>query len=610
MDPIVFDIETDGFDATKIHVFSWGSPGGILSSTSDYDKMRSVVETSEVLIGHNIVQFDLPVLERLTGAVPKGMIVDTLALSWYLNHKYQRHGLEAYGERYGVPKPKIDDWDNLSYEDYKHRCEEDVQINLRLWVELERKLGRLYRGDYEPILRYLTFKMECLRDQEHYGWKLDVAKAQHLYDKLNEEKLEKEAALSEAMPRKALTAVRNPPKVMYKKDKSLSELGRRWKQLLKDNYMPPSTMTPLTVVTGYEDGNPGSHVQIKDWLFSLGWKPRTFDYKKGEKFGEERKIPQVRKGDDLCDSVKDLIEVEPAIGLLDGLTVVQHRLGVVKGFLESHKNGWLVAGAHGLTNTLRFKHKKPMVNLPGVDKPYGEEIRGCLIAPEGKQLIGCDMVSLEDTTKRHYIQPLDPEYVADMSQSGYDPHLDLAKHAGEVTQVQIDQHNAGEVNLKSLRKNYKAANYACVYGVKETTLSRQTGLTKSAAKKLIDTYWQRNWAVKKVADSRKVRELEGEKWIYNEVSGFWHSLRADKDRWSTTNQSTGVYCFDTFVAFCVAAGLRVVGQFHDEVIVESEDTEGDTKILQESCVKLNSKLKLNVPLDIDYSVGDNYAEVH
>ena len=62
----------------------------------------------------------------------------------------------------------------------------------------------------------------------------------------------------------------------------------------------------------------------------------------------------------------------------------------------------------GLTNTLRFKHAKPLVNLPAVDKPYGKEIRGCLTCPEGYTLCGADMTSLEDTTKRHYMKPSRP----------------------------------------------------------------------------------------------------------------------------------------------------------------------------------------------------------
>lgn len=612
---MIFDIEADGLldKATKIHVMSWTTDGEDVHSTADYNKMKGVLESAEFLCGHNIITYDLVLLEKILGPIKfPSTIIDTLPLAWYLHPNQMRYGLEHYGAKYGVPKPEITDWDSLTYEEYAHRCEEDVKINWRLYKDLNRKLVRLYddEADRLRVTKYLAFKMECLRDQEAFGWRLDVDKAQAHYDDLLRQKEEKERALSRAMPPRILTAVRNPPKNMYKKDGTLSAHGERWKQLIADNFMPESTMSPITVKVGEEDANPNSNDQVKDWLFSLGWRPKTFNYIKGENYGEERKIPQVRDNGDLCESVRDLIEVEPAIELLDGLTVINHRLGILKGFLSSHTDGWLQAGAHGITNTFRFRHRNPLVNLPGVDKPYGEDIRGCLIASEGNKLIGCDMVSLEDTTKRHYMQPLDPDYVEEMQKEGFDPHLDLAKHAGVITQEDIDRHNAGTGDLKAIRKNYKAANYSAVYGVGAKKLARTLDIKETQAKAILDAYWNRNWAVEKVAASRRVREFEGEKWIYNDVSKFWHELRYDKDRWSTTNQSTGVFVFDTFVALLKKKGVRVIGQFHDEVIIDSDNPERDTAILDECKVLLNEKLKLNVPLDIDYAIGDNYAEIH
>ena len=124
----------------------------------------------------------------------------------------------------------------------------------------------------------------------------------------------------------------------------------------------------------------------------------------------------------------------------------------------------------GATPFLRRRYTKDLrgddLAITGVpDKPWGAEIRGCLTAPEGYVLCGADMTSLEDTTKRHYMQPIDPDYVAEMSREGFDPHLDLAKYAGAVTQEDIDRHNSGEVSLKALRKNYKVVNYSATYGV-------------------------------------------------------------------------------------------------------------------------------------------------
>ena len=613
---IVFDIETDGFldVLTKIHVFSWSEVGsGVVQSTSSHNEIQGVLDQATVVVGHNLIAFDIPALQKF-GITTEARIIDTLPLSWYLEPKRMKHGLGDWGETVGVPKPKVTDWDNLSYEEYKHRCEEDVQINLKTLEILERKLMRLYKTEEEAqrLTDYLTFKMQCARDQEVYGWRLDVPKAHALQVTLQHMKETSQQALSDAMPMVPVTKVMNPPAEnrLFLKNGEPSIASQKWQQVLRENYMPASTRQPITVLVRNDAGNPSSHHQVKDWLDDLGWKPQTFKYVRGEGYGEERKIPQIRDGSDLCPSVLALAEQEPSIKLLENLTVTSHRLGVVNAYLSCEVDGWLSAGISGLTNTFRFKHRKPLVNLPSVDKPWGEDLRGCLIAPEGEVLMGCDMVSLEDTTKRHYMQPIDPDYVSEMQIEGFDPHLDLAKHAGAVTQEQIDQHNAGEINLGSIRKGYKAANYACVYGVGAATLSRSTGLKTAASLSLISAYWGRNWAVEKIAQTRKVREFKGEKWIFNEVSGFWHSLRSEKDRWSTTNQSTGVYCFDQYVMLVKAAGEKVIGQFHDEIIVATDDKERTERVFVESKDKLNELLQLNVPLGVDYKSGDTYAAIH
>ena len=132
----VFDIETDGLldVLTKIHVLSYQREDmSEPVSTHDYDEMREFFLNEEVLIGHNIIRYDLVAVGKVLGVKPKARRVDTLPLSWYLHHNRPKHGLEGYGDEYGVPKPKITDWDSLTPEEYAHRCEEDVKINYRLW---------------------------------------------------------------------------------------------------------------------------------------------------------------------------------------------------------------------------------------------------------------------------------------------------------------------------------------------------------------------------------------------------------------------------------------------------------------------------------------------
>jgi DNA polymerase III epsilon subunit-like protein len=612
----VFDIETDGLldEMTKIHVMSWSNDMGEVKHTHDYDEMRYVLLNTGTLVGHNNIRFDIPAVEKLLGIKVKARLIDTLALSWYINHGRMKHGLEGYGEEYGVPKPVIKDWNTLTPQEYAHRCDEDVKINNRLWRDLSLKLGKLYKDtpeDRNRLIDYLSFKLDCAREQEELRWKLDVPKAQAAYDEISQLKEEKVEQLADAMPKRTLERMANRPKVMHKKDGELSSHGEKWVALCKE-YKQSVTTIGFKVKTGEERGNPNSNDQVKDWLRSLGWEPRTFKFVRDKSNGDTRQIEQVRKGSDLCSSVRELSAVDASVDLLDGLTVLTHRAGILKSFLEGHTDGYLQAGVAGLTNTFRFKHFKPLVNLPSVDKPYGDVIRGCLIAPEGYVLCGADMTSLEDTTKRHYMKPLDPTYVQEMSHEGFDPHLDLALHAGLITQVDIDMHNSGERSLKELRKNYKVVNYSATYGIGAAALARGTGMSKKASQTLLDAFWSRNWAIEKVASGAKTKEVLEGMWLKNPVSGFWHSLRSDKDRFSTLNQSTGVFCFDTWVALCRKDGIKCVGQFHDEVIalVERGEEGAVEKIMHDAAIKLNQKVKLNVPLGTDVQFGNTYADIH
>lgn len=64
--------------------------------------------------------------------------------------------------------------------------------------------------------------------------------------------------------------------------------------------------------------------------------------------------------------------------------------------------------------------------------------------------------------------------------------------------------------------------------------------------------------------------------------------------------------------FARQGGISVIMQFHDEEghYIKTGDEENNEKILRSAIDKANEKLKLNVVLDIDIKVGNNYAETH
>lgn len=612
----VFDIECDGFNPTKIHCLSAKSEKG-LRSTISYDKMRSFFsDPDKTIICHNAKRFDVPVVERLLELKVKCRVVDTLALSWYLFPNRILHGLESWGVDFGVPKPVVTDWDGLTSEEYIHRCEEDVKINYKLWQKCWAYLLRLYGTEEKAwkLIDYLMFKFDCARDQEDLRWKLDIPKCQEAFERLSLLKDVKVVELAKAMPPIEIVAARTKPAKPFKKDGSMSVAGVKWKALLESQGLPEDYDGEVKEVTGIKDPNPNSPPQIKSWLVGLGWVPQTFKYKRDKETNEIKMIPQVslEHGKGICPSIKRLYDKEPALEVLDGLAVLTHRISILKGFLTAvDEDGYVQAKIQGLTNTLRFKHKV-VVNLPSVDKPYGSDIRGCLTAPSGYELIGSDMSSLEDRTKQHYMWDYDPDYVTEMNTEGFDPHLDIGVLAGMMTQQQSDDFKGGDKSLNHIRHGAKQVNYSCTYGITPTGLERNTGMPIDQCTKLHTTYWKRNWSVQAIADACKVKTVNGQKWLYNSVSGLWYSLRHDKDRFSTLNQGTGTYCFDMWVKEIKKSGLPVIGQMHDEYIglIKLGLRDRATKVTKDAVKAVNIQLRLNRELDCDVAFGNNYAQIH
>tara|TARA_R110001599_G_scaffold73608_1_gene203481 strand:- start:6792 stop:8138 length:1347 start_codon:yes stop_codon:yes gene_type:complete len=447
--------------------------------------------------------------------------------------------------------------------------------------------------------------------QEASKWKLDIDKGTALLSELTSNYKIAVDALATVMPQVPKMAKRTRPAKPYKKDGSLSATGEKWDTLTKENDLPFEYDEVIKVVVGQTPPNPSSVPQIKDWLVSLGWKPATYSYNEAGK-----SVPQIKKPDgNLCDSVDILIKSNPELEHLKTMTVVKHRIGAVQGLLDNaDNNGFVEANVQGFTNTLRFKHRV-CVNLPSERKPYGKELRSLFtVRKQNHILCGSDMASLEDRTKQHYMWDYDPEYVKAMTTPGFDPHLDLALSAGAVTQEQVDEYKSGNKTpeILQLRHNYKGGNYACTYGAGATTLSRQLGISEVEAGKIHKAYWKRNWALKKIAKDAVVKTVDGQLWLWNPVSQLYYFLKADKDKFSTLNQGTGTYCFDMWLGFIIRKRKQLTAQFHDEVILELQESKQEdiTLILKEAIQNVNKTLKLNRDLDCDISFGKDYSQIH
>lgn len=612
----VFDLEADGLKPTKIHCVVYEKNGEYIALTN-YGDMRKFFLSEKILIGHNIIRFDIPVIERLLGVCINAQVIDTLGISWYLEPDRNLHGLESWGETLGVVKPEIEDWQNLTIEEYVHRCTEDVKINLRLWERFKKHLLELYgsHGEADKFLRYMEFKLDCAREQERSKWKLDRERCEDGLAQLLNDKVAKTELLRKAMPRVPVFAKRTKPLKPYKKDGTFSSAGARWFSLLKQNNLGDDHVGDIPELIGEDEPNPGSPQQVKSWLYSLGWVPQTFKYDRDKNTGDIRKIPQINMehGAGICDSIKLLYDREPSLELLDGLSVISHRISILKGFLEAvDEDGYVEAQIQGITNTLRFKHKV-CVNLPKAGKPYGELIRGCLIAPEGYELCGSDMSSLEDRLKQHYIYPYDPEYVEEMNVSDYDPHLSLALSAGEVTSLQVDEYKSGvNKSIKPIRDIFKNGNYACQYGAGPARLALTANIPIRKAKAVHSAYWAKNWAIKEAARAQQHKVLKGQMWLYNPISGFWYSLRYEKDIFSTLVQGSASYVFDIWVMNVRKKRPQLTAQFHDEIVlcIKKGYRSQCSALLDNAIKETNEQLKLNRELGIGTQYAERYSDVH
>lgn len=417
----------------------------------DREKLQKVLDREDtVLVIHNGICYDIEALKHFKFDTSKVKVIDTLYLAWYLDFfKEGRYGLEAYGELLGFPKPPIEDWENLTQEDYDHRVYGDIKIQKALWLKLCKQFAELYNIPNDEYMesrvidhyamKYIMWKGEQMRIQQENMWKFDYEKAAPMLKKIEFQINEKIEALTSVMPKVPVYATRKRPAKPFKQNGELSSTGLKWKELTEEMNLPFEHADEIRVITKYNPPNPASPAQVKDWLFDLGWVPQTYEFKKDD--SGERKIPQIYvkgSGGEVCPSVQELAERYPEVGHLVGLGVLKHRKGMVANWLNNHRNGYLTARAAGFTNTLRLKHAE-LVNIPSGRVFLGSQVRALLtVRDDANILLGSDLSSLENRLKFHFQMPLDPDYVKAQMSKDFDPHLSLALLAGLLTEDEVN----------------------------------------------------------------------------------------------------------------------------------------------------------------------------
>ena len=663
------DIESSGLthhlieqgDEAKLHnlcAYNIENQETYLFEGTQRDTIEKFLDREIIVIMHNGICYDKNALKILGYNVDKVHFVDTLALSWYLDLKRDKHGLESYGDEFGVPKPEIKDWKDLTQEDYNHRVREDVKIQYRTYKKLKGMFEELYgvMSDYEfcthRVVKYLNFKMEQLSEQQETRIRVDVPRAKDLvimFEGLLDEKI---TQLAKVMPKVPVYTKHTKPAKPFKKDGSMSSTGEKWKVLTDKAGVDFDYEGEIKTIKEYNDPNPSSSAQVKAWLDAMGWIPETFKHlKDGD--GNERKIPQIYvqgTGGQICPSIERLSEENPDVEALVGLGVIKHRKGVVQGFLDSLIFGeYIEAGANGFTNTLRLKHRKPFVNLPSSRVNYGEDVRGCIIAREGKRFVCSDLSSMENLWSFNYQMPYDPDYVMSQQSDDYDPHLNLAKAGGLLSEDEVNffkieskgypkenyQMTAGLLKLLSLPQDEKDVaikvigkkrgigkncGYALQYNCGVPTLARTAKITEKEARVIYKAYKKLNWSIKAISDDQIRKTVSHGMYQWNSYSKMWYHLKTEKDSYSTLVQGSGSFLLDLWLKQIdnikkergIKDNIRLCANVHDENLQEFQGiTEQEVfEVFDLALKKVNKSLKVEIEFGCDTQFGDNYAAIH
>ena len=433
---LVFDCETDGLydQATVVHCIVIYDINRKQTFTYGPDRTADALAhlaTADVLIGHNVIFYDIPVLQKLHSFVSKARIIDTLIctrLIWpkeLLNdldtEQYPQvptgmrgsASLKAWGWRLADNKINFKDFSQYSEEMLEY-CIQDVVITARLWQKIANE------NYAESALKLEHDFAIAINRQIRSGIPFDVDASLALVDELRAKQQDIETKLKEIFPPIKHETVFIP------------KVNNKNRGYIKGE--------PFTKVT-YETFNPGSRQQIVDRLQTkYGWTPEK----------------NTEKGNPVLDD--DVLESlpYPEAKVLAEYMLVKKRLGQI----AEGNNAWIklvnndTGRMHGdvVTNgciTGRCAHRNPnMGQVPAGYSPYGKECRSFFHAPLGWQLLGIDAKALE-------LRCL----------AGYLAIWDNGEYAKLVTNPEIDIHVINqELFGVATRDISKRLLYAVLYG--------------------------------------------------------------------------------------------------------------------------------------------------
>lgn len=399
---LVFDIETNGLlqDADRIHslvIYDLDADKVISCTDNDVncfpiDYGVKLLEEADLVIGHNIIKFDLPCIQKLYPNFKAKNVFDTIIASKLAypdigeidarkirkgtlpKSLFKKHSLKAWGYRLNELKGTYGEqencWESWTPEMQAY-CVQDVVLTKKLYTLLKSK-------NIPPQVMALEQKFASIISlQEQRGIQFDKEKAIDLSASLKVKQLELEKELRAVFPDKIVETTFIP------------KVNNKTKGYVKGQPFIKRTIKPF---------KPSSRKQVAERLMELyNWKPVDFTDTGQPKIDDE--------------VLKNLSYKEAP--LLADYYVIKKLLG----YLVEGENAWLKVEKNGVIYgkvdtigavTRRCTHSKPnLAQTPNSEAPYGKECRELFEARDGFKLIGCDAKALELRCLAHYMRDED-----------------------------------------------------------------------------------------------------------------------------------------------------------------------------------------------------------
>ena len=625
---LVWDIETDGLDYTKI----WLLVAKDIETNeeyifSDYDdeypdlnSFKPLFNKAEALIGHNIIGFDLPALKTITNWSPKSRnkIIDTMLLS-QLNDYFRpsldpykklsgkgNHAMATWGFALGDEKHEDPDWMSYSVE-MRERCRSDVDINIKIYRYLIRETKSIRENfpTYGDAIRLEhEFSLACSQQYQN-AWRVDVVASRELLKSINDRKLEIETLIEpDLKPRKVwLDDTPREAKVIS---------DGRYDKVTRD-YFGIETPEDKKVKTyrrfKMKEMTLGNNDAVIELLLENGWEPTEWNWKiemvNGRKNFEKR-------GPKLTEDSFDSIQSD--LGkLIAEWRMLRSRQAFVEGMLLNIRNdGRLAADAFVIgTNTFRVRHRG-IVNTPGAYAPLGEEVRSLFTSPNERVLVSADSDGNQLRGFCHYLD--NPDVTKAVAFGDSDKGTDIHTRNAEMVGV--------------ARNIVKNLTYALLFGAGFKKLAETSGFSGSDSEKVTEGKRLRQLMMVAYPGYQQMLNNIDEQWtqnFYDTGRGFITGLdgrRIYGEKYKALNSLLQAFEAVTCKEACNNA-IRMIKDekldailllhYHDEMTFEASEADAQrvSEILEYSFGEfITNKYNLNIPMGGSAKIGNTWFDVH